>query len=63
MPSAQSNDPMQSITQHVADCFSEDGYAFIEDDKLEALSAALTAFLTDARIPVNIPADLPTSPK
>ena len=57
MPSAQSHDPMQRITRQVADCFSEDGYAFVEDDKLEALAAALTSFLTDARIPVNASAD------
>jgi hypothetical protein len=48
---------MLRITQHVADCFSEDGYAFVEDDMLDALAAALKSFLTNAGIPVNIPAD------
>ena len=57
MPSVQSCDPMLRITQHVADCFSEDGYAFVEDDMLEALAAALKSFLANAGIPVNTPAD------
>lgn len=56
MPSVQRHNPMQRITQQVADCFSANGYAFVEDDKLEALAAALTSFLADAGIPVN-PAD------
>lgn len=54
MSSVQSYEPMRRITQQVADCFSEDGYAFVEDDKLEALTAVLTSFLEDAGIPVNI---------
>jgi hypothetical protein len=38
MPSDQIFDPIQRITQQVADCFSASGYAFVEDDKLEALA-------------------------
>ncbi|WP_433376705.1 hypothetical protein ACQPZX_08335 [Actinoplanes sp. CA-142083] len=53
MSSDQNFDPMQRITQQVADCFSASGYAFVEDDKLEALAAVLTSFLTDAGVPVN----------
>jgi hypothetical protein len=48
---------MRRISQQVADCFSENGYAFVEDDKLEALAAVLTLFLADAEISVNVPAD------
>ena len=54
MPSGHSYDPILRIAQQVADCFSENGYAFVEDDKLEALATALTSFLKDAGIPVNI---------
>ncbi|WP_030442900.1 hypothetical protein [Actinoplanes subtropicus] len=53
MSSDQNFDPMRRITQQVADCFSASGYAFVEDDKLEALAAVLTSFLADAEIPVN----------
>jgi len=49
-------DPLWGIAEQVADCLSERGYAFVEDDKLGALAAALRLFLTDAGIPVE-PAD------
>jgi len=49
----QSCDPMHRIAHQVADCLSESGYAFIEDDKLEALAAALTSFLNEADVPIN----------
>jgi hypothetical protein len=49
-------DPMCRIAQQVADCFSGDGYAFVEDDQVEALAVALASFLVDAGIPVNVPA-------
>ncbi|MEV4344594.1 hypothetical protein AB0J83_08975 [Actinoplanes sp. NPDC049596] len=53
MPSEQDVEPMQRIARQVADCVAESGYAFVEDDKLEALSAALTAFLSEADIPTS----------
>jgi hypothetical protein len=40
-------------THKVADCFSERGYAFVEDDKIETLAAVLRTFLTVTRIPVH----------
>jgi len=40
------SDPLWPVAERVADCFSEHGYAFVEDDKLEALAAALRFFLT-----------------
>jgi len=46
-------DPLWGIAEQVADCFSERGYAFVEDDKPGALAAALRLFLTDAGIPVK----------
>jgi hypothetical protein len=49
-------DPLHWIAEHVADCFAESGYAFIEEDKIVGLAAVLGSFLTVAGIPVN-PAD------
>ena len=46
-------DPLRQIAEQVADCFSADGYAFIEADKLEYLTAALRAFLIATDIPVD----------
>ena len=51
--STQNSDPLWHIAEQVADCFSERGYAFVEEDKLETLAAALRSFLTVAGIPVN----------
>jgi len=48
-----SNDPMIGIADAVAYCFSQPGYAFVEDDKLEALADTLRSFLKTAGIPVN----------
>jgi hypothetical protein len=49
----QNGDPLWRVADRVADCLSEHGYAFVEDDKLEALAAVLRSFLTAAGIPVN----------
>ncbi|MFG1988409.1 hypothetical protein ACGFJ7_00310 [Actinoplanes sp. NPDC048988] len=57
MPTEQDREPIWRIAGQVADCFSESGYAFVEDDKLEALSADLTSFLSEAEIPVSADAD------
>ena len=53
MPRAHGSEPIQRIAQQVADCFSESGYAFVEDDQLGILAAALTSFLIAANIPIN----------
>ncbi len=55
---AQVDDPLMRIAEQVADCFSESGYAFVEDDMVETLAAVLHTFLTVVGIPVN-PADEP----
>jgi hypothetical protein len=49
----QSSDPLLPVAERVADCIAEHGYAFVEDDKLEALAAVLRFFLTATGIPVN----------
>lgn len=63
MLSAQDHEPMRHIAQRVADCISKSGYAFIEDDKLEALAAALTFFLVEADIPPAQVAECCGSPR
>ena len=50
---AQVDDPLVRIAERVADCFSKSGYAFVEDDKVEPLAAALRTFLIVEGIPVN----------
>jgi hypothetical protein len=52
---SQSGDALRQIAEHVADCFSDRGYAFIEDDKIDDLADLLGAFLTAADIPVDTP--------
>jgi hypothetical protein len=51
--STQNGDPLWRVAEQVADCLSERGYAFVDDDKLESLAAALRSFLTATGIPVN----------
>ena len=50
---ARQSDPIMQIAEKVTYCFSESGYAFIEDDQVEALADALTRFLQTARIPTR----------
>ncbi|MCA2216285.1 hypothetical protein [Jidongwangia harbinensis] len=47
-------DPITEIAEQVADCFSERGYAFVEDDHIEALAETLKCFLKTAGIPVQV---------
>ncbi|WP_412748168.1 hypothetical protein [Krasilnikovia sp. M28-CT-15] len=54
---APSCDPLIDIAEQVAFCFSERGYAFVEDDKVEALADTLRSFLKTAGIPVHDFAD------
>jgi hypothetical protein len=49
------SDTLQQIAARVADCFSESGYAFIEDNMIDSLAVLLGSFLTVADIPVNTP--------
>ena len=53
--STQNGDRLRRIAEKVADCFSEHGYAFVEDDKIDGLTTVLRSFLTVAGIPVNTP--------
>jgi glyoxylate utilization-related uncharacterized protein len=46
-------DPLLVIADRVTYCLSECGYAFIEDDKVDALADTLKAFLKAAGIPIN----------
>lgn len=55
---AQIDEPLIRIAERVADCFAERGYAYIEDDKIEVLAAALKTFLTTTGIPTH-----PTDPR
>ncbi|MEU4693729.1 hypothetical protein [Actinoplanes sp. NPDC023714] len=47
------NDPIDEIAEKVADLFAARGYAFVEEDHLEALAAVLSAFLLTAGIAVH----------
>jgi hypothetical protein len=46
---------IRNVTVGVAACIADYGLAFIEDDKLDALSVALLAFLHTAGIPTHGP--------
>jgi hypothetical protein len=48
-----SSDPMLTIADQVTYCLSQCGYAFVEDDKVEALADTLKSFLKTAGISVN----------
>jgi hypothetical protein len=48
-----SNDPIVTIADQVTYCLSQCGYAFVEDDKVEALADTLKSFLKTAGIPFN----------
>jgi hypothetical protein len=48
-----SNDPILRIANQVTYCLSQCGYAFVEDDQVEALADTLKSFLNAAGIPVN----------
>ncbi|MEU4424184.1 hypothetical protein AB0F81_26455 [Actinoplanes sp. NPDC024001] len=48
-----SDDLLHEVAEQVADSLSQRGYAFVEDDKIEALTATLQAFLQTAGIPLN----------
>jgi hypothetical protein len=49
----QHGDPLRGIAEQVADCFAARGYAFVEDDRIDSLAAALRDFLAGAGIPVH----------
>jgi hypothetical protein len=44
-------DVLRHIAEQVADCFADSGYAFVEEDKIDRLAAALRSFLVAANIP------------
>jgi hypothetical protein len=45
--------PLRHIAEQVAGCFAASGYAFIEEDRIDALTATLGSFLEVTGIPVN----------
>jgi hypothetical protein len=51
--STQNGDTLWRAAEQVADCLAERGYAFVEDDQLDTLAAALRSFLTETGVPVN----------
>ena len=57
-----STDTLRHIAEQVADCFADAGYAFVEEDKIEGLAAALGSFLTVAGIRVNSPGIIGPAP-
>lgn len=46
-------DPMIDIAQAIANMFGHIGFAFVEDQHLEALAGALRAFLEARKIPID----------
>lgn len=49
----QSTDPMLIIADAVTDSLSQCGYAFVEDDMVEALADTLKSFLKTAGVSVD----------
>ena len=49
----RTDDVLLEIAAQVADCISQRGYAFIEDDDLDALAETLRSFLDNADIQVH----------
>jgi hypothetical protein len=47
-------DPIMEIAEKVTYCFSQSGYAFVEDDEVEALAEALRSFLHTSGIPIHV---------
>jgi hypothetical protein len=50
---SQQDDPILAIAHKVADTFTYSGYAYVEEEHLNGLAAALRSFLNSAGIPVN----------
>jgi hypothetical protein len=47
------SDPLRCAAEQMADCISGRGFAFIEDDKIDALASMLESFLLAANITVT----------
>lgn len=50
---SQQNDPILAVANKVADMITYSGYAYVEEEHLDGLAAALQSFLNSAGIPVN----------
>ena len=50
---APTEDPIRDAAEQVANSLSQRGYAFVEEDMIEPLTATLRAFLQTAGIPLN----------
>ena len=46
-------DPMMAVAEAVSDLIGDIGFAFVEDDHLQALADTLRAFLQTAGIPTD----------
>ena len=49
----KTEDPIRDAAEQVANSLSQRGYAFVEEDMIEPLTATLRAFLQTAGIPLN----------
>ncbi|GIF37459.1 hypothetical protein BC793_104127 [Actinoplanes xinjiangensis] len=47
------SDPLWRAAQQAADCLSQAGYAFVEDDRIEGLATTVQRFLESVGIPTN----------
>lgn len=50
---SQQNDPILAIANKAAEMITYCGYAYVEEEPLDGLAAALQAFLNSMAIPVN----------
>lgn len=50
---SQQNDPILAVADRVADTIANCGYAYVEEEHLNGLAAALRSFLSSAGIPVH----------
>ncbi|WP_221328551.1 hypothetical protein [Actinoplanes sp. L3-i22] len=46
---------LKEMAGAVADLMADRGFAFVENDRVEALAATLRAFLSTAGLPINPP--------
>jgi hypothetical protein len=57
-PKGQTMMTVEEMAEALADVMCDHGFAFVENDKLPALTATLHAFLVTAGLPIN-PPELP----
>jgi hypothetical protein len=50
---SQPNDPILAVAHKVADMIAYCGYAYVEEEHVDGLAAALRSFLSSAGIPAS----------